>query len=213
MKPLNFAWRTLRREWRYGELAMLAVALLLAVAALGAVATLGQRVERGILASATELIGGDLGLSTRAPLPPELASEATRLGLRSSVTADFPSVLFANGKSQLADVRAADAAYPLRGKLLVRDAGGAESEAHSPAAGQVYAEQRLLAALDLKPGDTLPVGNLTLHIAGEIVREPDGGELFALAPRLLMTLQDAQRQRPARSRQPCAQPPDDIRRR
>ena len=91
MKPLNFAWRTLRREWRYGELAMLAVALLLAVAALGAVATLGQRVERGILASATELIGGDLGLSTRAPLPPELADEATRLGLRSSVTADFPA--------------------------------------------------------------------------------------------------------------------------
>ena len=60
MKPLTFAWRTLRREWRYGELAMLAVALLLAVAALGAVATLGQRVERGILASATELIGQKL---------------------------------------------------------------------------------------------------------------------------------------------------------
>jgi putative ABC transport system permease protein len=55
----------------------------------------------------------------------------------------------------------------------------------------VYAEQRLLGALNLKPGDTLPVGNLTLRIAGEIVREPDGGELFALAPRLLMTLQDA----------------------
>jgi len=127
MKPLSFAWRTLRREWRYGELATLAVALLLAVAALGAVATLGQRVERGILASATELIGGDLGLSTRAALPPELGAEAARLGLRSSVTADFPSVLFANGKSQLADVRAADTAYPLRGKLLVRNGAGAES--------------------------------------------------------------------------------------
>ncbi|HEX3123579.1 MAG TPA: FtsX-like permease family protein [Rhodanobacteraceae bacterium] len=191
MKPLSFAWRTLRREWRYGELATLAVALLLAVAALGAVATLGQRVERGILASATELIGGDLGLSTRAALPPELGAEAARLGLRSSVTADFPSVLFANGKSQLADVRAADAAYPLRGKLLVRDAAGAESDAHSPPAGAVYAEQRLLAALDLKPGDTVAVGNLTLRVAGEIVREPDGGELFALAPRLLISLQDA----------------------
>jgi putative ABC transport system permease protein len=191
MKPLNFAWRTLRREWRYGELATLGAALLLAVAALGAVATLGQRVERGILASATELIGGDLGLSTRAALPPELGTEAARLGLRSSVTADFPSVLFANGRSQLADVRAADAEYPLRGKLRVRDASGVEADAHSPSAGTVYAEHRLLAALDLKPGDTLPVGNLTLRIAGEIVREPDGGELFALAPRLLMTLPDA----------------------
>ena len=57
MKPLTFAWRTLRRELRYGELVTLAAALVLAVAALSAVATLGQRVERSILASATELIG------------------------------------------------------------------------------------------------------------------------------------------------------------
>ena len=192
MKPVTFAWRTLRREWRYGELATLAAAMLLAVAALAAVATLGLRVERGILASATELIGGDLGVSSRAPLPLEIRDEAQRLGLRSSATADFPSVLFANGKSQLADVRAADSAYPLRGHLVVRDASGAERDARSPAAGEVFAEHRFLAALNLKVGDTLAIGNLTPRISAEIVREPDGGELFALAPRVLMALPDAQ---------------------
>ena len=192
MKPVTFAWRTLRREWRYGELATLAAAMLLAVAALAAVATLGLRVERGILASATELIGGDLGISSRTPLSPDLAAEAKRLGLRSSATADFPSVLFANGKSQLADIRAADSAYPLRGQLLIRDPEGAERQVHSPASGEVYAEHRFLAALNLKVGDTLTIGNLTVRISGEIVREPDGGELFALAPRVLMSLPDAQ---------------------
>src|SRR5262249_52386355 len=40
MRPLAFAWPTLRREFRYGELATLGAALVLAVAALGAVATL-----------------------------------------------------------------------------------------------------------------------------------------------------------------------------
>ncbi len=191
MKPLAFSWRTLRREFRYGELATLAAALILAVAALGAVATLGRRVERSVVASAGELIGGDIGVSSRQPLPPELAAQAAQLGLRTSTSADFPSVLFANKHSQLADVRAVDAGYPLRGELRVLDAAGTQAAVHAPPPGSVYAEHRLLAALDLHPGDTLTVGESTLRVAGEIEREPDGGELFALAPRLLMTLDDA----------------------
>src|SRR4051794_21409262 len=158
MKLFAFAWRTLRREFRYGELATLAAALLLAVAALGAVATLGRRVEHSVLASATELIGGDIGVNSRQALPPELAAEAERLGLRTSRSADFPTVLFANGKSQLADVRAVDAAYPLRGELRVRDADAREATAHGPPPGSVFAEHRLLVALDLKPGDVLDIG-------------------------------------------------------
>ena len=67
MKPLSFAWRTLRREFRYGELATLAIALILAVAAFGAVATLGERVQRSVVASAAEFIGGDVGMSSREP--------------------------------------------------------------------------------------------------------------------------------------------------
>jgi len=191
MKPLSFAWRTLRREFRYGELATLAIALILAVAALGAVATLGERVQRSVVASAAEFIGGDVGLSSREPPSDALKAEATRLKLRTNAAATFPTVLFSNGKSQLADIRAADAGYPLRGELRVRSATGAEFSAHTPPSGSVYAEQRLLVALDLKPGEDLQIGDRTLKIAGEIEREPDGGELFALAPRVVMSLDDA----------------------
>ncbi|MEO8802710.1 MAG: FtsX-like permease family protein [Rudaea sp.] len=191
MKPLTFAWRTLRREFRFGELATLAAALVLAVAALGAVATLGQRVQRSIVASAAELIGGDIGVSARAPLPSSLGDAAARLGLQDTITADFPSVLFANGKSQLADIRAAQATYPLRGTLRIRAANGSELNVHAPEPGSVFAEHRLLAALDLKVGDKVAIGNSELQIGGEILREPDGGQLFAIAPRLLMSMADA----------------------
>ena len=153
MKPLSFAWRTLRREFRYGELATLAIALVLAVAALGAVATLGQRVEHSVVASAAEFIGGDVGLSSREPPSTRINGGSFASALRTSTTANFPTVLFAGGKSQLADIRAADANYPLRGELRVRTADGNEFAAHTPAAGGVFAEHRLLAALDLKPGD------------------------------------------------------------
>ena len=191
MKPVAFALRSLRRELRYGELATLAVALVLAVAALDAVATLGRRVESSVVASAAELIGGDIGLSARKELPAELEPEARRLGLRTSRSADFPTVLFANARSQLADVRAVDGAYPLRGDLRVAAGDGAQHAARAPAPGDVLADHRLLAALALHVGDTLAVGEKALRVAGEIAREPDGGELFALAPRLLMNLDDA----------------------
>ncbi len=193
MNPLRLAWRSLRREFRYGELATLAAALVLAVAALAAVATLGARVQSSILASAGELIGGDIGVSAHAQLSPALAGQAAQQGMHTSLSVDFPSVLFVNGKSHLADVRAADPAYPLRGELKIRDAQGNESSVHTPTPGSVYAEHRLLVALDLKPGDNVPVGNITLRVAGEIEQEPDGGQLFALSPRLLMNLVDARR--------------------
>jgi putative ABC transport system permease protein len=191
MKPMTFAWRSLRREFRYGELATLAAALVLAVAVLGAVATLGQRVERSVVASAGELIGGDIGISSRRELPSELNAEAARLNLQTSLSADFPTVLFSNGKSQLADIRATDSTYPLRGELRIRDDDGREVATHSPQSGTVFAEHRVLAALNVHPGDSLQIGDRSLRIAAEIVREPDGGELFALAPRVLMTLDDA----------------------
>ena len=56
MKILLLALRSLRREWHLPELRTLAASLVLAVVALGVVATLATRIERGMLASAAELI-------------------------------------------------------------------------------------------------------------------------------------------------------------
>jgi len=80
VKPLAFAARSLRREFRHAELATLAMALVLAVAALAAVATLAARVERALVASAAELIGGDLAIGASKPLP----SRGQRSGSRSA---------------------------------------------------------------------------------------------------------------------------------
>ena len=106
MKPLQFAARSLKREIRHGELATLGLALILAVAALGAVGTLAGRVERAILASASELIGGDLGVRSRSQLPPSLAQRAQRDGLASNTFVEFASVVFAGDASQFVEIRA-----------------------------------------------------------------------------------------------------------
>ncbi|HJW05355.1 MAG TPA: FtsX-like permease family protein, partial [Rhodanobacter sp.] len=107
-------------------------------------------------------------------------------------TAGFPSVAFAHEQTQLLDVQAVDAHYPLRGKLELRDAAGRTRNGHAPAAGQVYLDHRALVALGLKVGQPLQLGGRELTIAAELLRQPDGGELLALAPRALMNLTDAE---------------------
>ncbi|MDE2248337.1 MAG: FtsX-like permease family protein [Xanthomonadaceae bacterium] len=192
MKMLLLALRSLRREWHLPELRTLAASLVLAVVALGVVATLATRIERGMLASAAELIGGDIGISSPQALPETFAASARRDGLRVTRTAGFPSVAFAHGQSQLLEVEAVEAGYPLRGSLQLADAAGRRYPGHAPAAGQVYLDHRALVALNLKVGQPLQLGGRPLTIAAELVRQPDGGELLALAPRALMSLRDAE---------------------
>ena len=191
MSMLWLALRTLRREWHLPELRTLAASLLLAVVALGVVATLAARIERGMLASAAELIGGDIGISAPQALPGQLASTAVRDGLRVTHSASFPSVAFAHEQTQLLDVQAADGHYPLRGVLELADASGKVHSGNAPPRGQVYLDHRALVALNLRVGQSLQVGGRELSIGAELMRQPDGGQLFALAPRALMNLDDA----------------------
>ncbi len=192
MNLLRLSLRSLRREWHLPELRTLAASLVLAVVALGVVATLATRIERGMLASAAELIGGDIGVSSPQAVPETFADRARRDGLQLSRTAGFPSVAFAHEEAQLLDVQAVDAHYPLRGKLELRDAAGRTRNSHAPAAGEVYLDHRALVALGLKVGQPLQLGGRELTIAAELLRQPDGGELLALAPRALMSLADAE---------------------
>ena len=192
MKILLLALRSLRREWHLPELRTLAASMVLAVVALGVVATLAARMEHGVLASAAELIGGDLGVSAPQSIPDTFAAAGRERELAITQTASFPSVAFAQQQSQLLDVLAADAAYPLRGTLMVGDARGRQVVGHAPTAGSVFLDHRALVALNRHVGDVVQVGGRDLRIAGELLQEPDGGELVAMAPRALMNLSDAE---------------------
>jgi len=192
VKPLAFAARTLRREFRHAELLTLFAALVLAVAALTAVATLAGRVEQAILDSAAELMGGDLGIASSRPLPGALAEEARADGLATSTLADFTSVLFAGDASQLCEVRATDTAFPLRGRLAIRDAEGREHETRAPPPGTIYADPAVPRALGVAVGARVQLGGSELVLGGTLVEAPDGGDLFRFAPRVVMNLADAE---------------------
>jgi putative ABC transport system permease protein len=95
--------------------------------------------------------------------------------------------------AQLADIKAVDSSYPLRGRLSVASRLGESGTPTSggPEPGSVWLDERLATALQARPGDTVTVGRAPLRVASILTLEPDRGiRFFGLAPRLLMHLDD-----------------------
>jgi putative ABC transport system permease protein len=191
------AWRQALRDFRAGELRLLAVAVLLAVAALTAVGFFADRLNSGLTRDARQLLGGDAVVSSDHLPPPALAERAAALGLSSSLNVTFPSMARApderGGAVRLVAVKAVGPGYPLRGQLQLRDAPDApvQTVSAAPAPGTVWVDAGVLDALQLKVGDPLLLGDATLRIARLIVIEPDRGAGFVnFSPRVMLSEAD-----------------------
>jgi putative ABC transport system permease protein len=193
VKTIDHALKALARDWRSGEMALMAGAITIAVAALTTVGFFIDRVQRAIELQATELLAADLVLSANDPVGDGLLAEVRAARLEHSRTVTFRSVAVHGGQLELSEVKAVEDGYPIRGQLRVADSlFGAESPATGiPGPGSVWADGRLLQALGIDPGETIELGSSTFRVERVLTYEPDrGGDLFSIAPRLLMNLAD-----------------------
>jgi len=191
------AWRQTLRDFRAGELRLLALAVLLAVAALTAVGFFADRLSGGLQRDARQLLGGDAVVGSDRATPPELVAQAQALGLRTAQTVSFPSMARApetqGGATRLVAVKSVSSSYPLRGKLELKERsdGPPITVAAAPEPGTVWVDAALLDALQLAPGGTLLLGDAALTIARLIVIEPDRGAGFSsFSPRVMLNEAD-----------------------
>lgn len=190
----SFPWwrQALLRLWRdarAGELRLLMLGVAIAVAAVSAVAFLGDRLERGLRRDAAQLIGGDLVLSADRAAAPRWRERVQALGLQQSHVVSFPSMVRSadDQATRLVALKAVDAAYPLRGRLLLADGRAVAG----PPPGSVFVDAAVLDTLGARVGDGIGVGELQLRVAGVIQTEPDrGGGFLAFAPRVMLNLAD-----------------------
>ncbi|AXK38292.1 ABC transporter permease [Crenobacter cavernae] len=182
--------RMARRELIAGELTVLALALFVAVTAMASVAFFSDRIERALTRQATQLLAADLVLNADTPWAAGFRAGAKARGLAVAESATFPSMVLAGDSATLATLKAVSDGYPLRGELAVRQ-GGAVKRAAAPKSGNAWLDARLLLKLNLKPGDAVVVGNKTLTVAGELLREPDAAlDLYNFVPRLMLNRAD-----------------------
>ena len=80
-RGIRLAWRLLARDYRAGELTLIAAAIVIAVAAVTTVGFFTDRVQRALDQQANWLLGADLVIADSRPIAPELKEEARRRGL------------------------------------------------------------------------------------------------------------------------------------
>jgi putative ABC transport system permease protein len=180
MRALTIALRSLSREWRHGELAVLLVTLGVAVAALTGVGFLVDRIERAINAQASEVLAADLRVEAPVVLDAADETQARALGLQTARLTALLSAVFNGDSNQLANIRAVTSGYPLRGNLTVAAAAFASGAATRdvPARGEAWADSRLASALGVAVGGQLTVGASTLRLTRIVISRPDQGSGF-----------------------------------
>jgi putative ABC transport system permease protein len=182
--------RLLLAEIRAGKMTVIMLALILAVSSATIISVFSQRLDSAMLNKSSELLGADLRLLSREEIPPDWYQQAQDLGLKTTTTLEFPSVVLLGDEMALAAVKAVAKGYPLKGQL-----GSQQNPAlqQGPAIGQVWLEPRLLALLNAELADVIEVGAITLKVTAVLINESDrAGNFYSLSPRLMMNLQDVE---------------------
>lgn len=190
---LSLSGRLLCRELRAGQLSIIALALTLAVCVATVISVFSGRLDSGMLTKSTEILGADLRIQSSQEIPVIYQTKAKELGLLTSTTLSFPSVVMANDNMSLAAVKAVDQAYPLKGEVVISNdpfSAGYQTK-RGPKQGEVWLESRLLALLNISIGDKVEVGRSSFIVSAVINTESDrGGNFYSLSPRLMMHLSD-----------------------
>ena len=189
----KMALRMLRRDWRAGELRVLAIAIVVAVTCVTAVVFFTDRIGQALKYQAGELIASDLRIVADHELDQSFRDKAKSIGLQVADVWNFRSMVLANEGNRLAEIKAVSHLYPLRGELRISRQlfGEGTTMDHIPRPGSLWAEPMLLRQLGVNMGDEIYVGAKKFVIDGVIKYEPDrSGDMFSIAPRVMLNLDD-----------------------
>ncbi len=189
---LRFLFRQLLRDARGSgrRVFFFAACLGLGVAAVVATGGFTASVEAGLRAQARPLLGGDVAAESYRPLPPALLSAAAATPATRAETAELPTVVTtggtseAPGKSQLVELKAVSAAYPLYGVVTLEPARPLSELLEGD---RVVVAPEVLSRLSLSIGGTLYVGGVPFVISGVVRTEPDRLAFFGLGSRVFVS--------------------------
>ena len=175
MQEISLAWRLLGRDYRAGELTLIAAAIVIAVAAVTTVGFFTDRVQQALGRQANQLLGADLVIADSRPLAPELKTKRARRGLvgrsRSRVSQHGRS-----GRAQPARRRESrQPGFPLRGSCGSRSALRPRPARRrgSPSRGRRGWTSGSIPASSSAGSDRVSVGRSGLHVTAIITHEPE----------------------------------------
>ncbi len=172
LRLLRIGVRDLRDSGR--GLWVLCACLALGVALIAASAGLHRQVSGALLADARALLGGDLEVSTRTPLPEEVLAWMRARG-RVSLLMELRTMLRTDaGGVQLVELQVTDDQYPLYGQVRLAPEGSlARVLAQRDGEWGAAFDPALARRAGLEIGDRVWIGGLALQLRARIERQPD----------------------------------------
>jgi putative ABC transport system permease protein len=173
--PLNFSWLILM-AWRdsrrnRSRLFLFISSIILGIAALVAIYSFEYNLKKDIDAQAKTLLGADLVIETNKTVSKEAMPMLMKLGDKRSEERAFASMIYfpKNEGTRLVNVRALSGEYPYYGDIETSPATASRSFRLEKRA---LVDKTLMLQFDVKPGDSIKVGELTFEIAGELNKAP-----------------------------------------
>lgn len=166
-----------------GRLAFFVLCLALGVAAVTGVSALVASIESVLRSQSRELLGADLSIDARRPVPEVVDGYFNFGGMpQRSEVRELATLVSAGSKTKLVELKAVERTFPFYGEIVLDPPGRL---------GDVLTPQRCVVARDLlvetglKVGDSLNLGGEEFEIAAVVLDEPGRLDLaFTLGPRV-----------------------------
>lgn len=178
----------LKQSFQSTGIYLLIVALTLAISATTALKFSNEQIQNAVALQAAEMLAADLVLSDSEPLKDQWRTQANQLGLKQSEVTTFSSMAHTHDNFVMVNVKAIDAAFPLRGELRV------QPQAKTIQSGEIWLSQRAMDLLKVKIGDAVNIADATLRVAA-IIEHDSNQELgfSGFSPTVIISQADVQR--------------------
>jgi putative ABC transport system permease protein len=176
----KMAWRDAKAS--YKRLSLFMASIVLGIAAVVSIQSFSENLKTNIELQSKSLMGADFIIDSRNPPNEKVQKIIDSLGGADAREINFASMgLFPkNGGTKLVRVIGLEGAFPFYGNLETTPTTAGENYQES---GAALVDATLMLQFNVKPGDSIKIGNITLPIGGSLDAAPgSGGFSSGIAP-------------------------------
>lgn len=189
----NALW-LFKMAWRDGKastkkLTLFMASIVLGIAAVVAIQSFGDNLKSNIALQSKSLMGADFKIDSSKPANETVLEIIDSLGGANAREISFSSMAAfpKNGVSKLVQVRGIEIGFPFYGELETEPESASKSFQNL---GGALVDITAMFQLDLRPGDSIKIGQITLPIVGELKSIPGSSSIFgAVAPPVIIPYQ------------------------
>jgi putative ABC transport system permease protein len=181
---LKMAWRDGKASAR--KLTLFMASIVLGIAAVVSIQSFGENLKDNIALQSKALMGADYKIDSDNDPNERVLEIIDSLGGADAREIAFPSMAAfpGNGATKFVQIRGIEGGFPFYGELETEPVAAADQY---QSRGAALVDATVMLQLDLQPGDSIKIGDITLPIAGSLIAVPGSTAIFSsVAPPVLI---------------------------